>query len=265
MDLPVGDQARSRLENIRSSGWLRVGYSSDSLPWVFRNNHGKIVGYDMELMHRLARELDVGIETVLVDSSRIGHALDSNQIDIYASGLMIDTSKVSEFRFSEPYGEVTLGLLLEDHKREAFQTVRQLDDATDTRIAVLRSPSLLRAMEVISPGRELVWVDTPQKFLRGEMPEVDALIMPAEAASAWTLVYPQFSVVIPGPGSVSIPIVLALPNADESFTRFVDTWIQTAIPLGVMDEAYQHWILGRETATHQPRWSIIRDVLHWVD
>jgi hypothetical protein len=45
----------------------------------------------------------------------------------------------------------------------------------------------------------------------------------------------------------------------------VDTWIEISMPLGVMEQAYQHWILGREAAAHQPRWSIIRDVLHWVD
>jgi hypothetical protein len=140
-----------------------------------------------------------------------------------------------------------------------------LDNATDSRIAVLQSPSLLRALELISPGRELISVDTPREFLRGEMPDVDALVMPAEAASAWTLVYPQFSVVVPSPGGVSIPIVFALPLSDDIFRRFVDTWIQISIPLGVMEQAHQHWILGREAAAHQPRWSIIRDVLHWVD
>ncbi len=264
-DLPGRGEASSRLDRIRSSGWLRVGYSFDSLPWAFKNGHDEIVGYDMELLHGLAKQLDVGIETVLVDSSQIGHALSSNQIDIYASGLMIDATRVGEFGFSRPYDDVTLGLLVEDYKRETFQTTSQLDSATDTKIAVLQSPSLLRALELISPGRELISLDTPRKFLRGDMPDVDALVMPAEAASAWTLVYPQFSVVIPSPGGVSIPIVYALPGSDDTFKRFVDAWIQTSISLGVMEQAYQYWILGRDTATHKPRWSIMRDVLQWVD
>jgi hypothetical protein len=75
----------------------------------------------------------------------------------------------------------------------------------------------------------------------------------------------DFNIATPGPGGVNIPIVFALPNYDDTFSRFVDTWIQTFISLGVMQQAYQYWILGRETAAHQPRWSIIRDVLHWVD
>jgi hypothetical protein len=28
---------------------------------------------------------------------------------------------------------------------------------------------------------------------------------------------------------------------------------------------YDHWILGKTANQRQPRWSIIRNVLHWVD
>lgn len=94
---------------------------------------------------------------------------------------------------------------------------------------------------------------------------MDALVMSAEAASAWTLVYPQYSAVIPSPAKTTIPIVFALPGSDEAFERYVNIWIQTSKSLGVMDLAYEHWILGRDTVARQPRWSVIRDVLHWVD
>jgi len=163
-ELPAALEPPARLQRIQSSGWLRVGYSSDSLPWAFSNSHGDIVGFDMELMHRLARELDVGIEILLIERSQIGHALDSGQIDIYASGLLIDASRVREFGFSLPYREITLGLLVEDHKREMFETNEQLEKATDTKLAVLNSPSLLRALEVFSAGRELVPIDSPRGF-----------------------------------------------------------------------------------------------------
>ncbi|MGI9330680.1 MAG: cation:dicarboxylate symporter family transporter [Gammaproteobacteria bacterium] len=264
-DLPVQPTSSPRLERIRSDGWLRVGYSEDSLPWVFRNSHGEIVGYDMELLHRLASEFNAGLEVILIDSGDIGHALESGQIDMYASGFMIDASRVSEFTFSKPYAEVSLGLLVEDHKRDEFDTNRKLDNALDSKLAVLDSTSLLHTYRVMAPDRHLMAVSSPREFLEGDMPALDALIMPAETASAWTLIYPQFSAIIPGPGHVRIPIVFALSKSDETFVEFVNTWIRTSASLGVMDMAYQHWILGRGTLQRQPRWSIIRDVLHWVE
>ena len=32
-----------------------------------------------------------------------------------------------------------------------------------------------------------------------------------------------------------------------------------------IDGLYDYWILGRDAENQEPRWSIIRDVLHWVD
>jgi ABC-type amino acid transport substrate-binding protein len=100
--------------------------------------------------------------------------------------------------------------------------------------------------------------------LEGELPQIDALFMSAEAASAWTLVFPRYSAVLRKPGW-SIPIAFGLPQSDETFHSFVDNWIQSSKALGVMDTAYDRWILGHETIERQPRWSIIRDVLHWVE
>ena len=34
---------------------------------------------------------------------------------------------------------------------------------------------------------------------------------------------------------------------------------------GTIDAAYKHWILGQDAAPRQPRWSIVRDVLHWME
>ena len=263
--LPTLAADESRLSRITSSGWLRVGYSPDSLPWAFRNASGDLVGYDVELLHRIAAQLDVNIEVLRIRNPEVGHALSSGQIDIYASGLMIDPGRVHELRFSKTYLDTSLGLLVEDHKREAFETLEQVNTASDAQLAVLNYPSLLRAIERSRPGRELVYLESPRRFLRGELPEVDALIMSAEAASAWTLVYPQYSAVIPTPGGLILPVALALPRDDEMFARFVDNWIQTALSLGAMDIAYEHWILGRESGERKPRWSIARDVLHWTD
>jgi len=34
---------------------------------------------------------------------------------------------------------------------------------------------------------------------------------------------------------------------------------------GTIDALHQHWILGRDAVGRRPRWSVIRDVLHWVE
>jgi len=264
-DLPAIVDKQSRLDRLEADGWLRIGHAPDSLPWAFRNEVGNTVGYDMEILHHLARDLGVGIEIVRLQAAEIGHALDSGQIDMYASGMMIDAGLLREFSVSRPYANVTLGLLVEDHRRQEFESTQKLKRSATLSLAVLQSPLLVRALGSSLPNMQFTLVDSPRNFLRGQLEGVDALVMSAEAASAWTLVYPQFSAVIPSPGRTTVPLVFGLPMADQDLERYVNNWIQAAQSLGVMDAAYEHWILGRDTSARQPRWSIIRDVLHWVD
>jgi proton glutamate symport protein len=47
--------------------------------------------------------------------------------------------------------------------------------------------------------------------------------------------------------------------------HFINTWIELKRRDGTIDALYRHWILGKQTGKRQPRWSIMRNVLHWMD
>ena len=43
----------------------------------------------------------------------------------------------------------------------------------------------------------------------------DALALPAERGSAWTLMYPEYSVVVPGPDPIRVPLAYPIGKRDE--------------------------------------------------
>jgi len=47
--------------------------------------------------------------------------------------------------------------------------------------------------------------------------------------------------------------------------EFVNHWIEIRRRDGTLERLYNHWILALSPETTSPRWSVIRDVLHWVD
>jgi ABC-type amino acid transport substrate-binding protein len=96
-------------------------------------------------------------------------------------------------------------------------------------------------------------------------PDVDAIALPVERGSAWTLLYPQYSVIVPEPAGIRVPLAYPLAGDDQGFARFMNIWIDLKRKDGTMDALYQYWILGRNAEAPRPRWSVIRDVLHWVD
>jgi len=55
-----------------------------------------------------------------------------------------------------------------------------------------------------------------------------------------------------------------LKPGDERLRVFMNTWIEMQRRDGTLDEMYATWILGRRPEASAHRWSVIRDVLHWV-
>ena len=75
------------------------------------------------------------------------------------------------------------------------------------------------------------------------------------------------AVVVPQPGSDQGAAGLSVwPRDDLAWATFVNTWIELKRRDGSLDGLYSHWILGKaRRAASTPRWSVIRNVLHWVE
>jgi hypothetical protein len=56
-----------------------------------------------------------------------------------------------------------------------------------------------------------------------------------------------------------------ISGRDGGLATLIDTWIDLKKKDGTIGSLYDHWILGRSAAPSAPRWSIARDVLHWLE
>jgi hypothetical protein len=46
---------------------------------------------------------------------------------------------------------------------------------------------------------------------------------------------------------------------------FINNWIELKKKDGTINKIKDHWILGRGAEKKEPRWSVIRNVFHWVE
>ncbi len=262
----VLDPERSRLDQVRERGLLRIGFLKDSLPFAFVNSQGLAVGFDLEMADNLARDLGVALEVVRLDRNGAFKRLEDGTCDLVMSGLVLTSSKPLRASFSRPYMDQTLAFLVRDNRQRDFATHQSVQGIQDLKIGLV--PELADWEHRISsyvPDAEIVRLDSPRGFLRGEHEELDALLYVAEAGSAWTLLYPAFSVAIPKPMVVQVPMAYALPSGEQQFRDYLDSWIEMRRRDGTIDRLFEHWILGRGTEMSTPRWSVIRDVLGWVE
>jgi ABC-type amino acid transport substrate-binding protein len=165
--------------------------------------------------------------------------------------------------YSTPYGHHSVGFMVRDHDRGKFSSLAKLRRIPELKIAIPENRFFEEPASRWLPDATLVPVSSPRGFLRGELEDVDGMLGSAEAAGAWSLIYPQFSVAVPTDLSVRFPMAFALPQGQPDWLNFVDSWIALATTSGIVDRAFSRWILGQEIRAEKERWSILGNVLGW--
>jgi Na+/H+-dicarboxylate symporter/ABC-type amino acid transport substrate-binding protein len=256
---------QSPLDDIQQRRVLRVCYLPAAMPFAFFNERSELVGYDIELAHRLAGELGVGLTFVPAGRAELADLLSGGYCDIAMSGVLVTTLRAREMLFSESYLDETLALIVRDHRREQFATWEAIRDLGAITIVVPDVMYYMNKLRELLPHAILQILPQDDLHLPIDDAHVDAMLLPAERGSAWTLMYPEYSVVVPGPDPIHVPLGFPIGKRDERFANFVNTWIALKRKDGTLDGAYKHWILGQDAAPHQPRWSIVSNVLHWME
>ena len=227
------------------------------------------MGLDIDLCHELAHDLGVSIEFVPVKSDRnLEHLLEDDAFDLAVGGLYGTVDRARKMRFSEPYSTVSMAFIIPDYRDRNFVSIKRMAEIDELTIGVIDEGPFTKRLRDVLPGVRVVPLADPRDFFEQAEPgvAVDALLFNAEAGSAWTLRYPSYQVATPLPRKVSMPLVLPYAKADDPATgEFLDDWVMLRQSDGSIDELFDYWILGKGAESHEPRWSIVREVLHWTD
>ncbi len=257
------EPGQSRLERIRGRGIIRVGFSPNNLPFSYFNDGGNLVGFDVDLAHRLARGLEVEVEFVPFETATMADQLKADHFDLIMAGIIGTIDRFERMNLSDTYLDAHLGLIVRDHDRERWATEASIRAAdSPPRFGLAMEEAVVRSAAKVLPNAQIVGIESPREFFTGEH-DLDGLFMSAEAGSAWAVLHPGFHVV--RPLDRALPLVYPLGSPDEPFESYINHWIELARKNNTMDELYSYWIEGKTDRERVPRWSVIRDVLHWID
>ena len=255
------------MDRIRERGTLLIGYDPANLPFSFFNLDDELVGFDVELAVNLAESLDLRPEFVPIEWRELPEMLADGVIDVMP-GTWYRPFWFPSLRLSAPYMTGTMGLAVRDERRHEFDSVEALRRSQGLKIGVPLDTSQVKYSMQRYFGDadvEFVTLEFWQPFFEGEYPELDAFLVPAENASAWTLLHPVYTVVVPQPDPVKVPSAFGLALEASELSDLVNEWVVFASNEGLIDRAHDYWILGKGAREKRPRWSIVRDVLGWVE
>lgn len=259
------DDDRDVLDRIKERGALRVGYNKDALPFTFFNAKGDLVGYDVQMARELAALLGVPrLEFVPVTYDALDTVLDEGQVDIVMAGVVMTAERLVKMKFTSPYMSSHLAFVTPDYRREEFSNLEKIAQCDGLSIAVLKGSAYEEIMPQIFPRARAVRLDSEKEFFAGGMG--DALLLTAEEGAPWTMLYPAYCVASFG-RKEGVRFLQAYPMAkhsDDSLLRFVNGMLEMQRAQGSLDKKYDYWVLGKNPYQSHRRWSVIRNVLHWV-
>lgn len=123
--LPV---AADTLDDVKAAGVLRVGMEPGYMPFELTNQRGEIIGFDVDMAKRLAKNLGVKLELVSTAWDGIIPSLLTGKFDIIMSGMTITEERAKAIDFADPYIIIGQTALVGKDLTGAVKSWKDLDD-----------------------------------------------------------------------------------------------------------------------------------------
>ena len=242
----VQANAQSALNEILSDGVLKVGTTGDWNPMTMRDiTTNSYEGYDIDVMTELATDLGVEIEFVPTDWKTLVAGVTSGQYHITGSA-SVSPARAKAAGYSDSYFSlVTVPLTLKENAErfanwddlnvEGVSVAATLGTTQETQVKQYFPAATHRIVE--APARDF------QEVLSGR---ADASITSNIEAATLVEQYDNLMIIPVDAGRSPTPVAMLLPQADQVWINYVNTWIGLKQEQGFFDALGVKWGLNAE-------------------
>lgn len=217
--------ADSTLEAIKKRGVMKVG-NSTFRPWVMRDKKGTLIGYEIDVAKKIAKDMGVKPEFVPTQWDGIIPGLLAGKFDIIIGGMSKTPKRNLTVNFSRTYNRT--GTMIAASKKIAadFGTVEDFNNSSVV-MACRRGSTACDKVRAHTSKAKWVFFDDEQLALQ-EVLNGNAHGVPSSwpQVTLWTylnqdsLHSPITSPIQPNPAA------LAMRKGDPDFLNFIDNWVE---------------------------------------
>lgn len=239
----VQANAQSALQEILNDGVLKVGTTGDWNPMTMRDPAtNSYTGYDIDVMTALAADLGVEVEFVATDWKTLVSGVTSGKYHMTGSA-SISPARAKAAGYSMSYFSLATVPLILDRNAEKYQDWEDLNHPDVTVAATLGTTQEKQVKDFFPDAKHQI-VEAPardfQEVLAGR---ADAHITSNVEAFKLVEKYPQMMVVPVSAPKAPTPIAMLLPQADQVWINYINTWITLKRERGFFDELGKKWKL----------------------
>lgn len=235
--------AQSALLDILNSGVLKVGTTGDWNPMTMKNPAtNSYNGYDIDVMKALAKDLGVKVEFVPTDWKTLVSGVTSGKYHMTGSA-SVSPARAKATGYSVSYFSLATVPLTLKKNTDKFRDWADLDKANVT-VAATLGTTQEKQVKQFFPNAEHKIVEAPardfQEVLAGR---ADAHITSNVEAYKLVEKYPQMMVVPVSKPKARTPVAMLLPQADQVWINYINTWIALKTERGFFAGLGRKWKL----------------------
>ena len=253
-------------QRILRSGLIRVGYSILDIPYCYLNQKGELVGYDIAYAYQLARDLDCRLEFIpLSDYQNIAQQIEDEEVDVIMSAVIMDERRITTMEFTEPYNQQDFVLVVARNSVSQFFDLKKMIAAPDLKVGAYGEFSTIAKRRFpLAQIQEIPHLNAEQFLDIFLKKQVDMVFWSRPQAFVWCLTHPEFVAVDYGEALGSCYFAYPVKIGATPWVSFLNHWLNLKTQDGFQQRMTEFWLEGKNPDTQAPRWSVIRNVLHWI-
>lgn len=238
----------STVEQILKRGVLRVGMST-FVPWAMKDKTGKLVGFEIDVAKRLARDMGVKAEFVPTKWAGIIPALITGKFDVIIGGMGILPQRNLKVNFTIPYDYTGMSMAAHKELAKGFSDIAAFDRSDVTLAVRLGSTAVTAAQKYMPRATLRMFDDETQAYQELINGRVHAVVGSAPTPAFYVLKYPEKLFLPLSDTFTKEPIGFAVRKGDFDTLNFFNNWITFVTAEGWLKERKHYWF---ETKKWEP-------------
>ena len=235
----------SLLEQILKRGVIRVGMST-FVPWAMKNKEGNLIGFEVDVANRLAKDMGVSIEFVPTKWSGFIPSLLTGKFDVVIGGMGIRPDRNLKVNFTIPYDYSGQSIMANKEKAKGFDKLSDFN-SPEVAIAARIGTTAAAAAQKYMPKAQLKLFDDEsqavQELLNGR---VHAMVASAPLPAFQVIKNPD-KLFLPLEDSFTLePNGFAILKSDLDTLNYFDNWIRFVEAEGWFKERKEYWFGTRD-------------------
>jgi polar amino acid transport system substrate-binding protein len=235
----------SSLEQALRRGVLRVGMST-FVPWAMKDKAGKLIGFEIDVATRLAKDMGIKAEFVPTKWAGIIPALLTGKFDVIIGGMGILPKRNLKVNFSLPYDHSGMSIVANKELAAGFTSLEDFNSPNVVLSVRLGATPVDAAKKYMPKAQLRMFNDESQAVQEVINGKAHAMVSSAPLPAFQALKYPE-KLFLPLKGTFTKePIGFAVRKGDFDTLNFFNNWIIFVTSEGWLSERKHYWFETKE-------------------